>query len=44
MADVAAVFHWPLSEMRGMEIIELLEWRRLALDRVKALFGGRVRP
>ncbi len=39
MADVAAVFHWPLSELREMEIGELLDWRKLALDRAKALLG-----
>ncbi|MCY4588317.1 MAG: GpE family phage tail protein [Bryobacterales bacterium] len=34
------MFHWPLSELREMEIDELLEWRKLALERAKALFGG----
>ena len=33
MADVAAVFHWPLSELRDMEIEELLAWRKLAAER-----------
>ena len=39
MADVAAVFHWPLSELRGMEIEELLDWRKLAVERT-GLRGG----
>lgn len=36
MADVAAVFHWPLSELREMEIDELIDWHRRAVDRAKA--------
>ena len=43
MADVAVVFGWPPSELREMEVEELIEWRRLALDRARALFGGPVR-
>ena len=39
MADVAAVFHWPLSELREMEIDDLLAWHRLALERAKAMAG-----
>ena len=39
MADVAAVFHWPPSELRAMEIGELLDWHRLALERAKAMAG-----
>lgn len=41
MADVAAVFHWPPSELRDMEIEELLDWRKLALERAKAMAGVR---
>ena len=41
MADVAAVFHWPPSELRGMEVAELLKWRKLALERAKAMTGVR---
>ena len=36
MADLAAVFHWPLSELRDMEIKKLIEWRKLAIERVGA--------
>ena len=39
MADVAAVFHWPLSELREMEIDDLLEWHRLAVERARAIAG-----
>jgi hypothetical protein len=30
MADIAAVFHWPPSEMNGMGLAELLLWREEA--------------
>ena len=36
MADLAAVFHWPLSELRDMETEKLIEWRKLAIDRAGA--------
>jgi GpE protein len=35
MADMAAVFHWPLSEMSGMSLAELLSWRERARLRVE---------
>ncbi|QDK34529.1 GpE family phage tail protein [Sphingomonas sp. IC081] len=33
MANVAAVFHWPLSEFAAMDLEELAMWSRLAVDR-----------
>ena len=33
MADIAEVFHWPPSEMKGMRLSELRVWRELALQR-----------
>lgn len=33
MADVATVFHWPLSEMLGWTLQELIEWRERARAR-----------
>lgn len=30
MADIATIFHWPLSEMTGMELAELAAWRERA--------------
>lgn len=30
MADIAVVFHWPLSEMLGMSLSELADWRERA--------------
>ena len=40
MADVAVVFHWPLSELRDMEIEELIAWRNLAAERAGASWRG----
>ncbi len=31
MADIAAVFHWPLSELRALDLDELLDWRERAV-------------
>lgn len=36
MADVALVFHWPPSELREMELEELLRWWELAAERAGA--------
>jgi len=33
MADVAAVFHWPPSELFPMSLTELVNWREKALER-----------
>ncbi|MNC63981.1 Phage P2 GpE [compost metagenome] len=33
MADIAVIFHWPPSEMNGMTLTELMEWRYKALQR-----------
>lgn len=33
MADLAFVFHWPLSDMLDMEVAELVMWRGLAAER-----------
>lgn len=32
MAEIAAIFHWPLSELRELELPELLAWRERAID------------
>ena len=40
MADVAVVFHWPLSELRDMEIDELMDWRKRAAERAGASWRG----
>ncbi|NKJ40813.1 GpE family phage tail protein [Novosphingobium sp. SG720] len=31
MADIAAVFHWPLSELSQMDLADLLAWRTRAV-------------
>ncbi|NYB02029.1 GpE family phage tail protein [Kalamiella piersonii] len=33
MADIAAIFHWPLSELNDLPLAELLDWRHKALIR-----------
>jgi len=33
MADIAAIFHWPPSEMNAMPLAELLDWRHKAIVR-----------
>ncbi|MDT8758251.1 GpE family phage tail protein [Sphingomonas psychrotolerans] len=33
MADIAAIFHWPLSELLALTIDELIAWRARAVDR-----------
>lgn len=33
MADIAAVFHWRIADMEGMEVEELLAWQRRAVAR-----------
>ncbi len=37
MADIAAIFHWPLSEMTQMDLEELLGWHGRAADRFKMM-------
>lgn len=33
IADIAAVFHWPLSELEWMDIDDLARWQDLAVAR-----------
>jgi len=33
MADIAGIFLWPPSEMDGMSLTELMNWRYKALQR-----------
>ena len=35
--DIAAVFHWPPSEMANMSIPDLVRWHSIAIDRHKKL-------
>ncbi|MEM8554395.1 MAG: GpE family phage tail protein [Pseudomonadota bacterium] len=34
MANIASVFHWPLSEMDAMTLTELADWHARAMARV----------
>ena len=40
MADIAIIFHWPLSEMAAMDIEELMDWHDKALDRWEKIKSG----
>lgn len=33
MADIANIFHWPLSEIGLLPLDELLQWRNRAVER-----------
>lgn len=35
MADIAAIFHWPLSELVAMDLLDLIAWRNRAVTRWK---------
>lgn len=39
MADIAATFHWPLSEMLALPLEDLLHWRELAIERWNRMWG-----
>lgn len=32
MADIAGIFHWPLSELKALDMDELVDWRDRALQ------------
>lgn len=43
MAEIAAVFHWSLSELSALELDELLDWRERAVaawNRMNGSKGG----
>lgn len=40
MADIAAVFHWPLSEMVEMTVSEILDSRDQAVERWNQMHGS----
>ena len=33
MANIAAIYHWPPSEMYAMDMVELIEWHDSAIER-----------
>ncbi len=46
MAEIAAIFHWPLSELKALDMDELVEWRDRAVrwwNRVNAAPKGSAR-
>ncbi len=43
VADLAAVNHWALAEIKRMPLSELRAYHALAVERAKMLFGGDVR-
>ena len=32
MADIAGIFHWPLCELKALDMDELAEWRERAVQ------------
>jgi glutathione S-transferase len=40
IADIAAVFHWPLSDFQEMSLDELTAWRARALARRPPIEGS----
>ena len=32
MADIAAIFHWPLSELQALPMDDLIAWHRRAVE------------
>jgi len=37
MADIATIFHWPLSDLDPLSVEELAEWRERARVRAEAM-------
>lgn len=40
MADIAAIFQWPLSEMEALDIRDLFAWRNRAVERWNSMNGA----
>jgi len=39
MADIAAIFHWPLRDLERLDLFELMAWRRRAVERFNRMWG-----
>lgn len=39
MADIAAIFHWPLADLQALTLSELLDWRERAIERWNRMQG-----
>jgi hypothetical protein len=40
IADIAAIFHWPLAEIEALTLTDLIFWRGKALDRWNSMWGS----
>jgi hypothetical protein len=38
---VAAIFHWPLSDIEALDLVDLIGWRSRAVDRWNRMHGGK---
>jgi hypothetical protein len=41
MTDIAAIFHWSLSDMAAMDLTELRQWRVRAVDWHNRVVAGK---
>ncbi|MGW8201918.1 GpE family phage tail protein [Sphingomonas bisphenolicum] len=41
MANIAAIFHWSLSELKALDLVELIEWNARAIERWNAMWGDK---
>lgn len=41
MADIAVIFHWSLADLERLDPFELLNWRRLAVERWNRMNGAK---
>lgn len=41
MADIAAIFHWPLADLVELSIEDLAAWRERAIARWNHMHGGK---
>lgn len=40
MAEIAAIFHWPLSELEALPLDDLLTWREQAVSVWNRMHAG----
>lgn len=41
IADIAAIFHWPLAEIEALDLPDLMLWRTKAIDRWNRMWGNK---
>jgi hypothetical protein len=44
IADIAAIFHWPLAEIEALDLADLMLWRGKAIDRWNRMWGSKDKP